>query len=52
MKYDDMKMNKSAYPMPKASKNSNGGKDPGVKVIEKHPIKSAFWTKKKMKGDC
>lgn len=52
MKYDDMKMKKDAYPMPKESMNSNGGKDPGVKRLEKHPIKSAFWTKKHAKGQC
>jgi hypothetical protein len=52
VKYDDMTMNKSANPAPKASMNTNGGKDPGVKRLEKHPIKSAFWTKKHAKGQC
>lgn len=52
MKYDDMKVNKSANPEPKTSMNSNGGKDPLVKRLEKHPIKSGFWTKKHAKGMC
>ena len=50
-KYQDMGMNQSANPMPKAPMHTNQGKDPGVKRLEKHGIKSGFFTKKPgMKG--
>lgn len=39
--------------MPKGKLNSHGGKDPLVPRLEKHPIKSGFFTKKPgMKGEC
>jgi len=52
MKYQDMSMNTAANPEPQAPMNTNKGKDPGVKRLEKHSLKSGFFTKKGMKGDC
>ena len=51
-KYEDMGMNHSANPAPKTSMNTNGGHDPAVKRLEKHPVKSGFFTKKDKKGVC
>lgn len=51
-KYDDMSMNHSANPAPTPSMSTNGGRDPGVKRLEKHSVKSGFFTKKDKKGVC
>lgn len=48
-KYGDMSM---GHEMPKQPLSTNGGKDPATKRLAKHPIKSGFFTKKTMKGDC
>lgn len=53
-KYQDMGMNQSANPIPKPSMNTDQGRNPGsgVKRIEQHSVKSPFFTKKGMKGEC
>ncbi len=38
--------------MPKGKMHTQGGKDPAVPRLEKHPIKSGFWLKKDKKGVC
>lgn len=50
--YGNAPMNKSANPEPKTSLHTNKGKSAGVPVIEKHGIKSGWFTKKMAKGDC
>lgn len=42
----------ASNPVPKGSLGSGKGKDPQVKRIAKHPVKSGFFTKKSKKGQC
>jgi hypothetical protein len=46
--YDDFSTGKS--PSAKGSLNTNGGKSAGVPCLEKHSLKSGFFTKKVPKG--
>lgn len=48
--YNDLPKGKHDMPMPKGSMNSGKGHDPQTKCLEKHPIKSGFFTKKVAKG--